>query len=52
MRQIVSEALIERRIQVAARSAATQPAANSGSSCARKINICLTTGHKWLSTHS
>jgi hypothetical protein len=52
VRQIVSEALIERRIQVAERSATTQPAANPASSCARKINICLTAGHKWLSTHT
>jgi hypothetical protein len=47
----MSEALIERRIQVAERSATTQAAGNPASSCARKINICLTTGHKWLSTH-
>jgi hypothetical protein len=52
VRQIVSEALIERRIQVAERSATTQPAANPASSCARKINICLTAGHEWLSTHT
>jgi hypothetical protein len=50
--QIVSQALIERRIQVAERPATTQPAGNPASSCARKINICLTTGNKWLSTHS
>jgi hypothetical protein len=52
VRQIVSEALIERRIQVAERSATTHAAGNPASSCARKINICLTTSHKWLSTHT
>jgi hypothetical protein len=52
VRQIVSEALIECRIQAVERSATTQAAANPASSCARKINICLTTGYKWLSTHS
>jgi hypothetical protein len=52
VRQIVSEAPIERRIQVPERSAITQVAGNPASSWARKINICLTTGHKWLSTHT
>jgi len=52
VRQIVSEALIERRIQVVERSATTHAADNPASSCARKINICLTTSHKWLSTHT